>query len=121
MVKHPFENQPQARSSHSKATVTTKSGLLALLVYQFHLRQCKSTLVVQIQQSLLVCAIIIIITRMRANAQRDGRPAEYSWRPLQKLCNSIPCTKPQSLADAHCWSAMQYNAANVGERKLDAK
>jgi len=21
-------------------------------------------------------------TRMRANAQRDGRPAEYRWRPL---------------------------------------
>jgi len=23
-----------------------------------------------------------ITTRMWANAQRDGRPAEYSWRPL---------------------------------------
>jgi len=23
-----------------------------------------------------------IITRMWADAQRDGRPAEYSWRPL---------------------------------------
>jgi len=23
-----------------------------------------------------------IITRMWANAQRDGRPAEYRWRPL---------------------------------------
>ena len=22
------------------------------------------------------------LTRMWANAQRDGRPAEYSWRPL---------------------------------------
>jgi len=26
--------------------------------------------------------VIIIITRMWANAQRDGRPAEYRWRPL---------------------------------------
>ena len=25
---------------------------------------------------------LIIITRMLANAQRDGRPAEYRWRPL---------------------------------------
>jgi len=24
----------------------------------------------------------IIITRMWANAQRDGRPAEYRWRPM---------------------------------------
>ena len=24
----------------------------------------------------------IVITRMWANAQRDGRPAEYRWRPL---------------------------------------
>jgi len=23
-----------------------------------------------------------VSTRMRANAQRDGRPAEYRWRPL---------------------------------------
>jgi len=32
------------------------------------------------------------MTRMWANAQRDGRPAEYRWRPL---------FNPQSLADAH--------------------
>jgi len=24
----------------------------------------------------------LIMTRMWANAQRDGRPAEYRWRPL---------------------------------------
>jgi len=24
----------------------------------------------------------LLITRMWANAQRDGRPAYYSWRPL---------------------------------------
>jgi len=29
---------------------------------------------------------------MWANAQRDGRPAEYRWRPL---------FNPQSLANAH--------------------
>jgi len=26
--------------------------------------------------------VIIATTRMWANAQRDGRPAEYRWRPL---------------------------------------
>ena len=28
---------------------------------------------------------------MWADAQRDRRPAEYRWRPLQKFGNSIPC------------------------------
>jgi len=46
-------------------------------------------------------------TRMWVDAQRDGRPAEYRWRPLRKFRNSIPCTTPQSLADARCWSAVQ--------------
>jgi len=32
------------------------------------------------------------------NAQRDGRPAEYWWRPL---------LNPQSLADAQYWNAVQ--------------
>jgi len=50
-------------------------------------------------------------TRNVADAQRDGRPAEYRWRPLRKCRNSIRCTTPQSLADAHCWSA------NIGEGK----
>jgi len=45
-------------------------------------------------------------TRMWADAQRNGRPAEYRWCPLQKFLNSSPCTTPQSLADAHCWNAM---------------
>ena len=44
---------------------------------------------------------------MWADAQRDGRPAEYRWRPLRKFRNSIPCTTPQSLANARCWSAVQ--------------
>ena len=26
--------------------------------------------------------VIFIIIRMWANAQRDGRPAKYKWRPL---------------------------------------
>jgi len=46
-------------------------------------------------------------TRMWANAQRDGHPAEYRWRPLRKFRNSIPCMTPQSLADAHYQNAMQ--------------
>jgi len=35
---------------------------------------------------------------MWANAQRDGRPAEYS---------GALCSTPQSLADAHYYSAVQ--------------
>ena len=50
---------------------------------------------------------------MWANAQPDGRPAEYSWRPLQKFRNSIPCTTPQSLADAHYLTAVQYRCQDA--------
>jgi len=46
----------------------------------------------------------LIRTRMCADAQHDGRPAEYRWLPLW---NSIPCSMPQSLADGRCSSAMQ--------------
>ena len=41
---------------------------------------------------------------MWADAHRDGCPAKYRWHPLRKFRYSIPCTMPQSLADAHCWS-----------------
>jgi len=34
-------------------------------------------------------------TRMWANAQRDGRPAEYRWH------HGAPCSTPQNLADTH--------------------
>ena len=53
------------------------------------------------------CQIIeLILTRMWADAQRDGRPAEYRWRPLQKFL--VPFLVPRrSLAEARCWSAMQ--------------
>jgi len=54
------------------------------------------------------------LTRMWADAQRDGCPAEYRWRPMLKFRNSIPCTTPQSLADA---CVQCSNAANIGERK----
>jgi len=43
---------------------------------------------------------------MWADAQRDT-PAEYRWRRLRKFRNAIPCTTPQSTADACCWNAVQ--------------
>jgi len=46
-------------------------------------------------------------TRMWADARPDGCLAESRWRPLRKFRNSIPCTMPQSLADACWWSAVQ--------------
>ena len=42
---------------------------------------------------------------MWANAQRDGRFAEYRWRPLS----------PQSLADAHYYRAVQCQDAKPVE------
>jgi len=42
---------------------------------------------------------------MRAYAQRDGHPAEYG-------IGGAVCSTPQSLADAHYWSAV-HNAAKT--------
>jgi len=42
------------------------------------------------QQSALI-SIVYILLEMWANAQRDGRPAEYRWRPL---CNAAVCLTP---------------------------
>jgi len=53
---------------------------------------------------------------MWADAQRDGRPAQYRWRPLRKFPNSIPCTTPQTLADASGRMPCS-NAAKLGERR----
>ena len=58
----------------------------------------------------------LFISRMWADAQRDGRPAEYRWRRLRKFHNSIPCTMPQTLAEPAA-GAPCSNAANIGERK----
>jgi len=53
---------------------------------------------------------------MWADAQRDGRPAEYRWRYLRKFRNSIPVARRKvwltPAAGVPC-----SNAANIGERK----
>jgi len=54
---------------------------------------------------------------MWADAQRDGRPAEYRWRPLRKVRNSIRCTVQRRKV----WLTLAAgvpcsNAANIGER-----
>ena len=49
---------------------------------------------------------------MWADAQRDGRPAQYIRCRLRKFRNSIPCTTVQTLANARCSSAVQ-NARTV--------
>jgi len=53
---------------------------------------------------------------MSADAQHDGRTAEYRWWPLPKFRKSIPCTMPQTLAGATA-RVLCSNAANIGEHK----
>ena len=53
---------------------------------------------------------------MWADAQLDGRPAEYRGRRLRKFRNSIPYITPQSLADTAA-AVPCSNAANIGEGK----
>ena len=54
-------------------------------------------------------------TRMWADAQHDGRLAEYRWRPLRKSRNSIPFRRKDSLMPAA--GVLCSNAANIGESK----
>jgi len=57
-------------------------------------------------------AIRTAITKMWAYAQPDGRrrnicDALCENDEVRNFRSSIPCTTPQSLADAHCSSAVQ--------------
>jgi len=54
---------------------------------------------------------------MRADAQRDDRPAEYRWLPLRKFRHSIACSTPQIFAARVPCSI----AANIGERKTSTQ
>ena len=47
-----------------------------------------------------------------ADAQRDDRPGEYRWCPLRKFRDFIPCTTPQTLADALSSSAIAAKTRN---------
>jgi len=47
--------------------------------------------------------------------------AQSRWRPLRKFRNSIPCTTPQSLADARCWSAVQQRYQYTRTQDLEKK
>ena len=62
--------------------------------------------VISTHQPFVVASIFLANLEMRADAQRDGRPAEYRRRPLRQFRNSIPCTTPQIMADACCLSAV---------------
>ena len=54
---------------------------------------------------------------MWADAQRDGRPAEYSWRPLRKFHNSIAYIPRRKVWLTPAAELPCSNAANIGERK----
>ena len=58
---------------------------------------------------------------MWADARRDGLPAKKyrpRWRRLRNFRNSIPCTTPQSLADARCRSAQPCSNAAKTQKTL---
>jgi len=61
---------------------------------------------------------------MLADAQRDGRPAEYRWRPLRRFRNYIPgiprrkvwltptarvpCSKAENIGDRKTWTQSEF-------------
>ena len=57
----------------------------------------------------------VIITRMWANAQRDGRPAVYRWRPLINAAKfgSRPLLKCRAV------TLPEYESARLGGRKVN--
>jgi len=54
---------------------------------------------------------------MWADAQRDGRPAEYRWRPLRKFRNSTSCIQRRKLSLTPTARVLCSNATNIAERK----
>ena len=91
-------------------TLTTKKSLHII----FNVCSCRSTRVSRYQKDIhsftpCLCGYYrISLTRMWADAQRDGCPGEYRWRRLRKFHNFIPCSMPQISADARCSSAVQW-------------
>ena len=74
--------------------------------------------VVYVVITITVTEIITVITRMWADAQRDGRPPEYRWRGA--LCESSVI--PFLVRRRKVWltpsaGVPSSNAANIGERK----
>jgi len=53
------------------------------------------------------------LTRMWGDAQRNGRPAEYTWRLLQNLDNSITCIPRRKLWLTPTARVPCSNAANI--------
>ena len=65
--------------------------------------------------------VLNLSARIWANAQRDGRPTEYRWRPLLKMTNSKSSVIPFLVPRRKVWLTLTArmlcsNAANIGER-----
>ena len=54
---------------------------------------------------------------MWADAPRDGRPAEYRWRPLRKFRHSILLVPRRKVWLTPAAVVPCSDAANIGERK----
>ena len=87
-TKKNASQQTRSHMAHHQRSVTSvPDGVSWQVEIGLHQFDCLS----QVKNSLEV-------TRMWANAQPDGRPAEHRWRPLFNA---------QSLADAHYLTAVQ--------------
>ena len=57
--------------SHSSFILVFQNCLILIVLLIYYIRTYS-----------FLWVVILISTRMWANAERDGRPAEYRWRPL---------------------------------------
>jgi len=61
----------------------------------------------------------IIITRMWANAQRDGRPAEYRWRPLFNAAvwltpnTGVPCSNAAKMRNTLKFAGVPQTTGSI--------
>ena len=73
-----------------------------------HVRvRCRRHANIAVSPSVTRALQMTTITRTWANAQRDGRPAEYRWRLCESSVIPLLYTTPQTFTDAHCSSAVQ--------------
>ena len=64
----------------------------------------------------MACALLwaAITTRMWADAQRDGRPVEYRWRPLLDAAvwltptARVPCNNAANIAERKIWRQSEF-------------
>jgi len=88
-------------------TVITVRFAIHNACYPFTIKSVQQENILYVLQLTSITEWLLITTIKWSDAQRDGRLAKYTWRPLLNTAK---------FGSRHCSSAMRY-AAKIGERK----